>query len=113
MHNRRDLRCIGVRLQAQLILALVDLLGIVAVDAVRRVPVGVLLGEAADIGIIIPRAEIVGLRLAVVVFAAVAERIAIQRVRLLFHAERIVIVGSCAHPCAARNAVRAGYYVRQ
>ena len=113
MHNRRDLRCIGVRLQAQLILALVDLLGIVAVDAVRRVPVGVLLGEAADIGIIIPRAEIVGLRLAVVVFAAVAERIAIQRVRLLFHAERIVIVGSCAHPGAARNAVRAGCYVRQ
>ena len=53
---------------------------------------GVLLGEAADIGIIIPRAEIVGLRLAVVVFAAVAERIAIQRVRLLFHAERIVII---------------------
>ena len=74
---------------------------------------GVLLGETADIGIVIPCAEIVGLRLAVVVFAAVAERIAIQRVRLLFHAERIVIVGSCAHPCAARNAVRAGYYVRQ
>ena len=74
---------------------------------------GVLLGEAADIGIIIPRAEIVGLRLAVVILAAVAERIAIQRVRLLFHAERIVIVGSCAHPGAARNAVRAGCYVRQ
>ena len=53
---------------------------------------GVLLGETADIGIVIPCAEIVGLRLAVVVFAAVAERIAIQRVRLLFHAERIVII---------------------
>ncbi len=83
MHNRRDLRCIGVRLQAQLILALVDLLGIVAVDAVRRVPVGVLLGEAADIGIIIPRAEIVGLRLSVVIFAAVAGR-ANVRSQLLF-----------------------------
>ena len=34
---------------------------------------GVLLGEAADIGVIIPRAEVVGLRLAVVVFAAIAE----------------------------------------
>ena len=73
MHNRCDLRRIGVRLQAQLVLALVDLLRIVAVDAVRRVPVGVLLGKTADIGIIIPRAEVIGLRLAVVVFAAVAE----------------------------------------
>ena len=53
---------------------------------------GVLLGEAADIGIVIPRTEVVGLRLAVVVFAAIAERIAVQRVRLLFHAERIVII---------------------
>ena len=113
LHDGGDLRCIGVRLQAQLVLALVDLLGIVAVDRIGGRPVGVLLGEAADIGIVIPCAEIVGLRLAVEVLAAVAERIAIQRVRLLFHAERIVIVGSCAHPCAARNAVRAGYYVRQ
>ena len=64
---------------------------------------GVLLGEAADIGVIIPRAEIVGLRLAVVVFAAIAEWIAIQRVRLLLDTERIVIVGSCAHPGAARQ----------
>ena len=53
---------------------------------------GVLLGETADIGIVIPRAEIVGLCLAVVAFAAVAERIAIQRVGLLFHAKRIVII---------------------
>ena len=74
---------------------------------------GVLLGEAADIGIVIPCAEIVGLRLAIVVFAAVAERISVQRVRLLLDTERIVIVGSCAHPGAARNAVRAGCYVRQ
>ena len=65
---------------------------------------GVLLSEAADIGVIIPRAEIVGLRLAVVVFAAIAEWIAIQQVRLLLDTERIVIVGSCAHPGAARHA---------
>ena len=74
---------------------------------------GVLLGKTADIGIIIPRTEIIGLCFAVVIFAAIAERIAIQRVRLLLDAERIVIVGSCAHPGAARNAVRAGCYVRQ
>ena len=73
LHDGGDLRCIGVRLQAQLVLALVDLLGIVAVDAVRRVPVGVLLGEAADVGTVISGTEIIGLRLAVVVFAAVAE----------------------------------------
>lgn len=73
---------------------------------------GVLLGKTADIGVIIPRAEIVGLRLAVVAFAAIAERIPIQRVRLLLDAERIVIVGSCAHPGAARQpgVFRAGGY---
>jgi len=64
LHNRCDLRCIGVRFQPKLVLALVDLLGIVAVDAVRRVPVGVLLGEAADGRVVIPRAEVIGLCLA-------------------------------------------------
>ena len=44
---------------------------------------GVPLGKTADIGIIIPRAEVVGLRLAVVVFAAVAGR-ANVRSQLLF-----------------------------
>ena len=44
---------------------------------------GVLLGEAADIGIVIPRAEIIGLCFAVVVFAAVAGR-ANVRSQLLF-----------------------------
>ena len=73
LHNRCDLRRIGVRLQAQLVLTFVDLLRIVAVDAVRRVPVGILLGEAADGRVVIPRAEVIGLRLAVEVLAAVAE----------------------------------------
>ena len=73
LHDGGDLRRVGIRFQAQLVLAFIDLLRIVAVDAVRRVPVGVLLGKTADIGIIIPRAEVVGLRLAVVVFAAIAE----------------------------------------
>ena len=74
---------------------LIDLLGIIAVDAVGSCPVGVLLGKTADIGVIIPRAEIVGLRLAVKILAAVAERVLIQRVRTLLYAERIVIVGPC------------------
>ena len=73
MHDGGDLRCIGVRLQPQLILALVDLLRIVAVDRIGGRPMGVPLGEAADIGIVIPRAEVIGLRLAVEVLAAVAE----------------------------------------
>ena len=113
LHDGGDLRCIGVRLQPKLILAFIDLLRIVAVDVVRRVPVGVLLGKTADIGIVIPRSQIVRTGFNVEVLAAVAEWIAIQRVWLLFHAERIVIVDSCAHPGAARNAVRAGCYVRQ
>ena len=67
-------------------------MGIIAVNAVRRVPVGVLLGKAADIGIIVPRTEVIGLCLAVVILAAVAERIRIQRVGILLDTERIVII---------------------
>ena len=73
LHDGGDLRCIGVRFQAQLVLALVDLLGIIAVDRIGSRPVGVLLGEAADGRVVIPRAEVIGLRLAVEVLAAVAE----------------------------------------
>ena len=57
---------------------------------------GILLGEAANGRIVISRAEIVGLRLAVKVLAAVAERVLIQRVGILLNAERIVIIGPCA-----------------
>ena len=57
---------------------------------------GILLREAANGRIVISRAEIVGLRLAVKVLAAVAERVLIQRVRILLYAERIVIIGPCA-----------------
>ena len=96
LHDGSDLRRVGVRFQAQLILALVDLLGIVPVDRIGSRPVGILLREAANGRIVISRAEIVGLRLAVKVLAAVAERVLIQRVRILLYAERIVIVGPCA-----------------
>ena len=103
LHDSSDLRRIGVCFQAQLILALVDLLRIIAVDAVGRRPVGILLGKTADIGIVIPRTEVIGLRLAVKVLAAVAERIRIQRVRILLYAERIVIIGPCARSGAVRQ----------
>ena len=102
LHNRRDLRCIGVRFQPKLILVLIDLLRIIAVDAVGSCPVGILLGEAANGRIVVSCAEIVGLRLAVKVLAAVAERVLIQRVRILLYAECIVIIG----PCACSGAVR-------
>ena len=102
LHDSSDLRRVGIRFQAQPILALVDLLGIIAVDAVGRRPVGILLGEAANARIVMSRAEIIGLRLAVKILAAVAERVLILRVRILLYAERIVIVG----PCACSGAVR-------
>ena len=102
MHNRRDLRRVGVRFQAQLILAFIDLLRIIAVDAVGSRPVGILLREAANGRIVISRAEIVGLRLAVKILAAVAERVLILRVRILLYAERIVIIGPCARSGAVR-----------
>ena len=103
LHDSSDLRRVGVRFQPELILALVDLLRVVAVDAVGSRPVGILLGEAAGGGIVISGAEIIGLRLAVKVLAAVAERIAIQRVRILLYAERIVIISPCARSGAVRQ----------
>ena len=54
---------------------------------------GILLGEAANGRIVVSCAKVVGLRLAVKVLAAVAERVLIQRVGILLNAERIVIVG--------------------
>ena len=64
---------------------------------------GILLREAANGRIVISRAEIVGLRLAVKVLAAVAERVLIQRVRILLYAECIVIIGPCARSGAVRQ----------
>ena len=81
---------------------LIDLLRIIAVDAVSRRPVGILLGEAANGWIVVSGAEIIGLRLAVKVLAAVAERVLIQRVRILLDTERIVIIGPCARSGAVR-----------
>ena len=81
---------------------LIDLLRIIAVDAVGSCPVGILLGETADGGIVISGTEVIGLCLAVVILAAVAERVLILRVRTLLYAERIVIIG----PCACSGAVR-------
>ena len=82
---------------------LIDLLRIIAVDAVGRRPVGVLLGEAANGRIVVSCAEIIGLRLAVKVLAAVAERVLILRVRILLYAERIVIISPCARSSAVRR----------
>ena len=42
LHDGSDLRRVGVRFQAQLVLALIDLLRIIAVDAVGSRPVGIL-----------------------------------------------------------------------
>ena len=58
LHDSSDLRRVGVGFQAQLILALVDLLRIIAVDAVGSCPVGILLGEAADGRIVVSCAKI-------------------------------------------------------
>ena len=82
---------------------LIDLLGIIAVNTVGSCPVGILLGEAANGRIVVSCAEVVGLRLAVKVLAAVAERVLIQRVRILLYAERIVIISPCARSGAVRQ----------
>ena len=82
---------------------LIDLLRIIAVDAVGSCPVGILLGEAANGWIVVSGAEIIGLRLAVKVLAAVAERVLIQRIRILLYVECIVIIGPCARSGAVRR----------
>ena len=78
--------------QAQGVFPLVDLLGIVPVDHVGGVPVGVLLGEPADQRVIVPRAEVVQTCFGIIVFAAVAEGVRIGFNRGSLVAEGIVIV---------------------
>ena len=103
LHDRRDLRRIGVVFQPELVFTLVDLLRIVPVDAVGCVPVGVLLGEAAGCGIVIAGAEIVRTGFLVKVLCTVAERVGIILVRVVLVAEGVVLVGLCACSGAVRK----------
>ena len=92
LHDRCDLRRIGVAFQPELVFTLVDLLRIVPVDAVGCVPVGVLLGEAAGCGIVVAGTEIVSTGLLVKVLCAVAERVWIILVRVVLVAEGVILV---------------------
>ncbi len=83
----------GIGFQAQFVLALVDLLGIVPVDHVGGAPVGVRLGEAAYGWVVVPGAEVIGAGFGIQILSAVTEGIAVQRVRVLFIAEGVVVVG--------------------
>ena len=88
----RDLRQHGVGSQTQYVLTCVNLLGIVPIDHVCGVPVGVLLGEAADGRIIISGAQIIISGFGVQVFAAVAEAVGVQGVGVFFVAEGVVVI---------------------
>ena len=101
------MRRIGIVFQPQLVLALVDLLRVVPVDAVGCVPVGVLLGETAGCGIVIAGTEIVRTGFLVEVLRAVAERVGIILVRVVLVAEGVVLVGLGACSGAVRKVVGA------
>lgn len=92
LHDRGNLRRIGIRFQSQLVLTLVNLLRIVAVDAVCGIPMRILLGEAANIGVVISCAEVVRAGFGVEVLAAVAERVLVLRGWACFYAERVVVI---------------------
>ena len=86
------MRHVGICFQPQLVFPLVDLLRVVPVDHVCGVPVGVLLGEAADGWVVVSRSQVVGAGFKVQVFAAVAEGVGVEAVRVLLIAECVVVV---------------------
>ena len=65
------------------VVVVVELQGVIAVDHVAYVPVGVLLGEAADDGVIVSGTEIVGPSLLVIILPGVAEGVGIGGDRAL------------------------------
>ena len=90
LHDGGDIRGVGIGLQAQLVRALVDLLRLVAIEPVRRVPVGVLLRKPARPRAVIPCAEVVRAGLTVKILPAVAEGIRVGGIRILLHTEGVV-----------------------
>ena len=93
LQDAADLGGVGVAGETQGILPLGELVGVVAIDGVGAGPVAVLLGEAADEGVIVPGPEIVGSGLRVPVLSAVAEGVAVRCRGRLLVAEGIVVVG--------------------
>ena len=65
------------------VVVVVELQGVIAVDHVAYVPVGVLLGEAADDGVIVSGPEIVSPSLLVIILPGVAEGVGIGGDRAL------------------------------
>ena len=65
------------------VVVVVELQGVIAVEHVALVPVGVLLGEAADDGVIVSGPEIVGPSLLVIILPGVAEGVGIGGDRAL------------------------------
>ena len=93
LQDAADLGGVGVAGEPQGVLPLGKLVGVVAVDGVGAGPVAVLLGEAADEGVIVPGPEVVSAGLRVPVLPAVAEGVAVRRRGRLLVAEGIVVVG--------------------
>ena len=89
LHDGGDLGDIGVGGQAQGVLPLIDLLGVVPVDHVGGVPVGVLLGETANAGVVVPGPQVVGSGLTVPVLPAVAEGVGVGGGGVLLVAEGV------------------------
>ena len=79
-------------LQAQRIFPLIDLLGIVPVDHVGGVPVGVFLGETSDQRIVISCSQIIQACLRVVILTAVTEGVGIIFIQSTLVTECVVIV---------------------
>ena len=93
LQDAADLGGVGVAGEPQGVLLLDELVGVVAVDGVGAGPVAVLLGEAADEGVIVSGPEVISAGLRVPVLPAVAEGVAVRRRGRLLVAEGVVVVG--------------------
>jgi len=92
LHDCGDFGSVCAGTQTQCVLPLVDLSRIITIDRIGGRPVGILLGEPSDSGIVVPRAEVVGFCFLVEVLTAVAEWVGIAGAGVLLVAESVVIV---------------------
>ncbi len=111
LHDGGDLRRIDIPACPKRVFILSDLLGLIAVDHVGGVPVGVLLRESSDAGIIIPRTEVVSSALYVEVFSAVPKRVGVGADAVFLVAESVVGVGFDTPSCRLEFSRRAVYKV--
>ena len=96
---------------AQRVFILSELLGLVAVDHVGGIPVGVLLRKPSHARIVVPRPEIIRPALHIEILAAVSEWVGVGSHAVFLVAEGVVVVGFDTPSCRLEFSRRAVYKV--